>query len=186
MSIVLNATEKHYLLSTIRNINDFPKPGIAFKDITTLLNNPQAYHMLIEHLKARYLDYNLDYIAAIESRGFLLGAPLAYALNIGFIPLRKPNKLPFTTVSEKYALEYGFDQIEIHIDALANTANQPARVLLIDDLIATGGTATAAVNLINKIGGHCVEACFLINLIALKGDRLIRDTTEVYSLLEIN
>jgi len=115
----------------------------------------------MKHLKNRYESYNLDYIAGIDARGFIFGAALANMLGIGFVPIRKKGKLPYTTVSEKYSLEYGYDEVEIHIDAFAK---ENARVLLIDDLLATGGTASAASKLIDKVGANCVEACFIVEL----------------------
>ncbi|MCF6205883.1 MAG: adenine phosphoribosyltransferase [Sulfurovum sp.] len=177
----LSAEAKQVIEKSIRDIPDFPKPGIVFKDITTLLNNPEAYKTLMDHLESRYKEYNLDYIAGIDARGFIFGAALADRLNIGFVPVRKKGKLPYTTVSEKYSLEYGFDEVEIHIDAFNGKEN--AKVLLIDDLIATGGTARAAANLINKVNATCVEACFILELGFLKA----RENFEVpvYSVLEI-
>jgi len=162
----MNEKDLKIIKDSIREIPDFPKPGIMFKDITTLLNNKETFNLLIEHLANRYKDYNLDDIAGIESRGFIFGAALANRLNLGFVPIRKKGKLPYTTVSEKYSLEYGFDEVEIHIDAFKK---DNARVLLIDDLIATGGTASAASRLINKVGANCVEACFIIELTFLEG-----------------
>jgi adenine phosphoribosyltransferase len=181
----LNASDKRYILESIRNVPDYPKPGIQFKDITTLLNNAKVFNFLMDHLTARYEDMKLDYIAGIESRGFIFGAALAARLRSRFVPIRKPGKLPYTTISEKYSLEYGVDEVELHIDAFQSEIDNP-RVLLIDDLIATGGTANAAVSLINKAGAQCVEACFIINLTALQGDLLIQKSTPVYSVLEID
>jgi len=168
------------LNNTIRTIPDFPKKGIMFKDITTLLNNSKAFKELIDFLKERYADKNIDYVAGIESRGFIFGSALAYALEAGFVPVRKKGKLPYTTISEKYALEYGFDEVEIHIDAFRDTKNP--RVLLIDDLIATGGTAEAAVKLIKNVGAEIVEACFIIELEFLKGREKI--DCEVFSIIK--
>lgn len=167
---------------SIRDIKDFPKEGIVFKDITTLLNNKEAFKTLLDALEERYKSYELDYIAGIESRGFIFGSALASRLNLGFVPIRKKGKLPYTTVSEKYSLEYGFDEVEIHIDAFKE---RDSKVLLIDDLIATGGTAKASCNLINKVGAKCVEACFIINLKFLEGDKALKEITNVYSVLEI-
>ena len=175
--------DKEYLLQSIRDVPDFPKPGIVFKDITTLLNDAKAFTMLMEHLEDRYKERNLDFIAGIESRGFIFGAALATRLGIGFVPVRKKGKLPYTTVSEKYALEYGVDEIEIHIDAFRD--KKEAKVLLIDDLIATGGTAEAASRLIKKVGADLVEACFIINLKFLNGEEKIKNHTNFYSVLEI-
>ncbi len=177
----LTQEQKEELLGSIRDVKDFPKEGIIFKDITTLLNNPKAFKLLMNHLEERYKDYDLDYIAGIDSRGFIFGSILADRLGVGFVPIRKAGKLPYTTIAEKYALEYGFDEIEIHLDAFKH--QKDAKVLVIDDLIATGGTANAAVNLVNKSGANCVEACFIINLKFLKGDKKIK--APVYSVLEI-
>lgn len=182
---VLNNSEKEYLLSTIRDIPDFPKPDIVFKDITTLLNDKKAFKFLMDHLEQRYKDFDLDFVAGIDSRGFIFGAALADRLGIGFVPIRKKGKLPYTTISEKYSLEYGFDEVEVHIDAFSSD-KQKANVLMIDDLIATGGTANASVNLINQAGANCVEACFLLNLTFLNGDKNIKEKTTVYSVLEID
>jgi adenine phosphoribosyltransferase len=175
--------EKKYLLSTIRDIKDFPKPGIVFKDITTLLNNKEAFSLLMNKLEQRYKDMNLDFVAGIESRGFIFGSALAAKLNIGFVPIRKKGKLPFTTVSEKYSLEYGFDEIEMHIDAFRDIKNP--KVLLIDDLIATGGTAEAACKLIKSLNANLVEAAFIIELTFLNGKERIKKHTNFYSVLEI-
>ena len=153
--------------NSIRTIPDFPKPGIMFKDITTLLNNQEAFNALMDLLEKRYKDYDLDFIAGIDARGFIFGAALASRLKLGFVPIRKKGKLPYTTVSEKYSLEYGVDAVEIHIDAFNN--KKDAKVLLVDDLLATGGTAAAANRLITKVGANCVEACFIIELAFLNG-----------------
>jgi len=179
----LNQSDKEYLLNSIRDIKDFPKPGIVFKDITTLLADAKAYAFLMDHLADRYENEDIDFIAGIEARGFIFGAALAAKIGKSFVPIRKPGKLPYTTMSEKYSLEYGVDEVEIHIDAFKSKKENP-KVLLIDDLIATGGTATAAVNLINKAGAQCVEACFVLNLTFLQGDAEIKKTTSVYSVLE--
>ena len=183
--MILTKEEKQIIENSIRDIKDFPKPGIVFKDITTLLNDKEAYSVLMNHLYQRYKEYDLDYIAGIDARGFIFGAALASKIGKGFVPIRKPGKLPYTTISEKYSLEYGVDEVEIHIDAFKCDKKEP-KVLLIDDLIATGGTATAAVNLINKTGAKCVGACFIINLTFLNGDKDIKKTTNVYSVLELD
>lgn len=180
--MTLTSNEKEIILNSIRDIPDFPKPGIIFKDITTLLSNPEAFNTLMDHLTNRYLGYELDYIAGIDARGFIFGAILADRLGIGFVPVRKKGKLPYTTVAEKYSLEYGFDEVEIHIDAF--DAKEGAKVLLMDDLIATGGTAKAAANLIDRVGAHCVEACFIMELGFLKGRESIN--APVYSVLQID
>ncbi len=182
----LSREAREFILSSIRTIPDFPKPGIQFKDITTLLNNPKAFQTLMDHLEARYREYDLDYVAGIDARGFIFGAALADRLGIGFVPVRKKGKLPSTTVSEKYSLEYGFDEVEIHIDAFDGSDrcnSEPARVLLIDDLIATGGTAAAASRLIGKVGAQCVECCFILELGALKGREGI--DAPIYSVITI-
>jgi adenine phosphoribosyltransferase len=182
--VQLSDNEKKIIESSIRDINDFPKPGIVFKDITTLLNNKEAYGTLMKHLHERYKDYNLDYIAGIDARGFIFGAALAQMLGLGFVPIRKKGKLPYTTIGEKYALEYGIDEIEVHIDAFGN--EKGARVLVIDDLIATGGTANAAATLVNQTGAKCVECCFIIGLTFLDGIKKLQTKTKVYSLIEVN
>ncbi|MDR2635576.1 MAG: adenine phosphoribosyltransferase [Campylobacteraceae bacterium] len=185
MAAILNNKEKEYLFGKIRDVYDFPKPGIIFKDITTLLNDKDAFNFLINHLVQRYETFDFEFITGIESRGFIFGAALAAKLNRAFVPIRKPKKLPYTTISEKYSLEYGIDEIEMHIDAFSTAKQNPPKVLLVDDLIATGGTATAAVRLLRKIDVECIEACFLINLKSLKGDLEIAKTTPVYSVLEV-
>ncbi|PLY11608.1 adenine phosphoribosyltransferase [Sulfurimonas sp. CVO] len=181
--MTLSATEREIIENSIRDVKDFPKPGIVFKDITTLLNNAKAYGVLMNHLYQRYKEYNLDYIAGIDARGFIFAASLAQMLGVGFVPIRKKGKLPYTTISEKYSLEYGVDEVEIHIDAFSEISN--AKVLLIDDLIATGGTANAAAKLINQAGASCVEACFLIALDFLDGQKNLKEITNVYSLIEV-
>jgi len=181
--MILSNTERKIIENSIRDIKDFPKPGIVFKDITTLLNNQEAYGVLMNHLYQRYKEYNLDYIAGIDARGFIFGAALAQMLGLGFVPIRKKGKLPYTTISEKYSLEYGIDEVEVHIDAFSGIEN--ARVLIIDDLIATGGTANACVTLVNQTGAQCVEACFIIGLSFLDGIKILEEKTDVYSLIEV-
>jgi adenine phosphoribosyltransferase len=176
--------QRSVIEGAIRDIPDFPKPGVIFKDITTILNNAEAYKLLLDHLRDRYRSYNLDFIAGIDARGFIFGSALARDLGIGFVPIRKKGKLPYTTVSEKYVLEYGVDEVEIHIDAFDDKKN--ARVLLIDDLIATGGTASAAASLITKVGAECVEACFIMNLAFCGGVKKLEEKTAVYSVIEVD
>ncbi|MBE6429781.1 MULTISPECIES: adenine phosphoribosyltransferase [Campylobacter] len=159
---ILSLAQKEYLNSIIREVADFPKPGILFKDITTLLGDAKAFEFLMEHLYDRYKDKNLDYIVGIESRGFIFGATLANKLGVGFVPARKPNKLPYTTISQKYSLEYGIDELQMHIDAFGSKPG--ANVLLIDDLIATGGTAKAACEMISKLGANLIELAFIIDI----------------------
>ena len=179
----LSKTEKEIITNAIRDVKDFPKQGIVFKDITTLLNDSEAFNTTMNHLYHRYKEYNLDFIAGIDARGFIFGAALAQMLRIGFVPIRKKGKLPYTTISQKYSLEYGFDEIEIHIDAFKN--KKDARVLLIDDLIATGGTANAACELIKQADAQCVEACFIIGLSFLDGMKNLKEKTQVYTLIEV-
>ena len=179
--MILSDAERKTIESSIRDIPDFPKEGIVFKDITTLLSDKEAYSVLMKHLHQRYKEYNLDFIAGIDARGFIFGAALAQMLNCGFVPIRKHGKLPYTTISEKYALEYGVDEVEVHIDAFSSVENP--RVLLIDDLIATGGTANAAANLVKQAGGECVEACFILGLTFLDGIKKLEEKTDVYTLI---
>lgn len=153
----------------IRTIPNYPKEGIMFRDITTLLKDPAGFKATIDKLVAKYQDAPIDYIAGIEARGFILGAALAYALGKGFIPVRKKGKLPGKTITQSYDLEYGSDVIEIHDDAL----HQGAKVLLIDDLIATGGTAIGAITLIEKVGGKIYETAFVVDLPELGGAKRI-------------
>jgi len=178
---MINKENKKIIIDAIREIPDFPKPGVIFKDISTILNDAQAFGLLMDHLRDRYKEMNLDFIAGIDARGFIFGAALARDLGIGFVPIRKKGKLPYTTISEKYSLEYGVDEVEIHIDAFRDIEN--ARVLLIDDLIATGGTAFAAANLIEKSGGKCVESCFIMSLDFLGGSKKLEAISSVYSVL---
>jgi len=165
--------------SYIRTIPHYPKQGILFRDITTLLKDPVGFRILVDELVARYSNAEIDKIAGIESRGFILGAPLAYALGIGFVPIRKKGKLPAETVGQDYELEYGVDRIEIHADAI----NPGEQILLVDDLIATGGTAEAAVTLIRKLGGEIVECAFAIDLPDIGGSqRLTALGVDVFAL----
>ena len=165
----------------IRTVPDFPKKGIMFLDITTAVKDPETLNKMIDFLYENYKDKEIDYVAGIESRGFIFGAPLACKLNAGFIPVRKPNKLPAKTVSETYALEYGTDSIEIHEDAI----EKGKKVLIIDDLLATGGTAAAACNLFKKVGGDVAGVAFIIEIEELKGREKIEKTgVEVISMLK--
>ena len=145
--------------SKIRTIQNYPIDGVMFRDITTLFKDPEGLREAINIFAERYKDMQIDKIAAIESRGFLIGAPLAYLLNIGLVLIRKPGKLPAETIKQDYKLEYGSDQIEIHIDAI----KEGERVLIVDDLIATGGTVEAAVKLVQKMKGEVLECCFIID-----------------------
>ena len=167
--------------SRIRTVPHYPKPGVMFRDITTLLKDPVGFRVTIGELVSRYAGSKVDKVAAIESRGFIIGAPLAFELGVGFVPVRKRGKLPAPTVGHDYELEYGTDRIEIHVDAI----DKGDRVLLVDDLIATGGTAEAAVKLIESMGGSIVECCFVIDLPDLGGTgRLLAHGKKVYSLCE--
>jgi adenine phosphoribosyltransferase len=154
-----------HLKNKIREIPDFPKPGILFYDITTLLCDPQGFRDTVDALAAPYMGEDIDQVVGIESRGFILGAAVANALGCGFVPIRKPGKLPSKTFKESYNLEYGTDALEIHQDACANGQ----RVLIVDDVLATGGTAKAAVDLVRKAGGKIIGASFLIELDFLNG-----------------
>lgn len=164
----------------IRAVPDFPKKGIIFRDITTGLKDAETLQVMVDYLCDQYKDCKIDYIAGIESRGFIFGMPMAYKLDCGFIPVRKPNKLPAETIKESYDLEYGSDSIEIHADAIEKGAN----VLVVDDLLATGGTAQAACKLVKKAGGNLVGTAFLIELEALNGRDKLTDCGKVVSMLK--
>ena len=165
----------------IRKVPNFPKEGIVFLDITTGIKDPETLNTMIDFLYETYKDQKIDYVAGIESRGFIFGAPLACKLGAGFIPVRKPNKLPAETVSESYDLEYGSDSIEIHKDAV----EEGKKVLIIDDLLATGGTAKAACNLFKKVGADVASVAFIIELCNLGGREKIEATgVEVVSMLK--
>lgn len=164
--------------SKIRTVPHWPKKGIMFRDITTLLNDPLGFRETIDLLHDRYSDKEIDTIVGIESRGFIVGAPLAYLLGCGFVPIRKPGKLPADVISEEYTLEYGTDKIEIHKDAI----NKGDRIVIVDDLLATGGTANAARNLVKKLGGDIVEFTFVIELSGLRGRQKIQGEN-IYSIV---
>lgn len=163
----------------IRDIPDFPKPGIIFKDITTLLDNSEAFRFSIDEIIRKFKGRTVSKVAGIESRGFMFGAAIADRLNVGFVPIRKPGKLPYKTYKEEYELEYGTDALEVHIDAFSYTDH----VLLVDDLLATGGTASAASKLIKKCGANLTGIAFLIELAFLNG-RSKMPGEEIVSLLE--
>ncbi len=164
----------------IRAVPNFPKEGIIFRDITTGLKDAETMKVMVDYLCDAYKECKIDYIAGIESRGFIFGMPMAYKLNCGFIPIRKPNKLPAETIKESYDLEYGSDTIEIHADAIEKGAN----VLVVDDLLATGGTAKAACSLVKKAGGNLVGAAFLIELADLQGREKLDNCGKVVSMLQ--
>lgn len=151
--------------SLIRTVPHYPKQGVQFRDITTLLKDPLGLKVTVDELYKRYADLKIDKVVGVESRGFLIGTPLAYKLGVGFVPIRKQGKLPAETVGHDYELEYGSDRVEIHTDAV----EKGERILLVDDLIATGGTAIASAALIEKLGGEVVECAFIIDLISLGG-----------------
>jgi adenine phosphoribosyltransferase len=157
--------QKLNLHDRIRNVQDFPRKGIVFKDITPLLQDASAFRHVIDTLTEKYRDKNIDLVVAAEARGFILGAPLAYNLGVGFVPVRKPAKLPSDAISVEYALEYGVDTLHMHKDAI----HAGQRVLIIDDLLATGGTVAAKAELVEKLGGEIVGIAFLIELTALNG-----------------
>jgi adenine phosphoribosyltransferase len=158
------------LKETIRTIPDYPKPGVMFRDITTLLGDARAFRRAIDELVQPWAGTKIDKVAGMEARGFILGGAVAHQLSAGFVPIRKKGKLPYTKVSIAYSLEYGLDEMEMHDDAVA----PGERVILVDDLIATGGTAEGAVKLLKKIGVDVVAACFVIDLPDLGGAKKIK------------
>ena len=161
----MTTTVQSELISAIRNIPDYPKPGVMFRDITTLLGNPRAFRRAIDELVHPYAGTKIDKIAGIEARGFILGGAIAHQLSSGFVPIRKKGKLPHDTVRIAYSLEYGVDEMEMHKDAI----KPGEKVILVDDLIATGGTAEAAVKLLQQMGADIVAACFIIDLPGIGG-----------------
>ena len=163
----------------IRDVPDFPTPGILFKDITPLLKDPAAFREAVDRLERRYASMNLDAIAGIEARGFLLAAPLAYRMDKALVPVRKKGKLPFETHSVTYALEYGSDAVEVHIDAISNGQ----RVLIVDDVLATGGTLAAAVRLVETTGGQVAGIAVLVELTELNGRGRLRGY-DIFPLIE--
>ena len=169
-----------YVRENVREVPNFPKEGILFLDVTTIVKDSKAFDLCIEYLFEKFREEKIDYIAGIESRGFIFGAALANKMKVGFIPIRKPNKLPAETIKETYSLEYGTDTIEMHADAL----KEGDRVLVIDDLLATGGTAVAACNLVKRVGAEVVAAAFIIELDPLKGrEKIENNGVKVVSML---
>lgn len=164
----------------IRDVKDFPKPGIIFKDITTALKDADTLKKMVDFISENYKHEKIDYIVGLESRGFIFGMPVAYILEAGFIPVRKPNKLPAKTIKESYVLEYGTDSLEIHEDALG----KGDRVLIVDDLLATGGTAAAACNLVTKTGAEIVGCAFVIELNFLNGRDKLPKGVNILSMIE--
>lgn len=159
------------LAEKIRKIPNWPQKGILFHDITPVLQSPQYFRLLVDLMVYRYMDQKIDVVAGLDARGFIIGAALAYQLNVGFVPIRKKGKLPFTTIAESYQLEYGHATIEMHTDAV----KPGTRVLLVDDLVATGGTMNAGIKLIRKLGAEVVEAAAIIEFTDLPGGKKIRD-----------
>jgi adenine phosphoribosyltransferase len=171
--------------SMVREIPDWPKQGVLFKDITPILKNPEAFKLVIDKLSRKFRKLKINKVASAESRGFILGATLAYKLKAGFVPLRKPGKLPYNTIREEYSLEYGKDAFEVHVDGIEKGDN----VLIVDDVLATGGTMNAAVNLVKKLGGNVVGIALLIELENLNGrKKLINESgignEQIYALLK--
>lgn len=170
---------QNYVESKVRDIVDFPKKGIIFRDITTAVKDAKALKFMIDFLTEQYQDKKIDYVVGIESRGFIFGAPLAYNLGAGFVVVRKPGKLPAEVISQEYELEYGTDKIEMHADAIEKGKN----VLVIDDLLATGGTVDAACKLLKKAGANVVGAGFIIELSDLGGRQKL-DGIEITSMIQ--
>jgi adenine phosphoribosyltransferase len=167
---MITTTLENDLRSAIRSIPDYPKPGIVFRDITTLLGNARAFRRAVDELVQPWAGMKIDKVAGMEARGFILGGAVAHQVSAGFVPIRKKGKLPHATVRIAYSLEYGIDEMEVHKDAVA----QGERVILVDDLIATGGTAEAAVKLLRQIGANILAACFIIDLPDLGGAQKLR------------
>jgi adenine phosphoribosyltransferase len=169
-----NFNVNDYLRSHIRTVSDWPAPGIQFRDITPLLQDAKVFRVLIDAFVHRYMDPSMrpDVVAGLDARGFILGAVVAYELNVGFVPIRKKGKLPFTTVEETYELEYGSATVELHTDAV----KAGDKVLLIDDLIATGGTMMAGRKLLERLGAHVMEGAAIVDLVELGGSQRIKDS----------
>ena len=173
-------TFEHDLKATVRTIPDYPKKGIMFRDITTLLGEPRAFRRAVDELVHPWAGSKIDKVAGIEARGFILGGAVAHQVSAGFVPIRKKGKLPHTTVSVAYSLEYGIDEMEMHADAV----KPGERVILVDDLIATGGTAEGAVKLLRQMGANVLAACFIIDLPELGGaDKLRKMDVPVRTLI---
>ena len=176
----MTTTSLEYVKNKIRAIPNFPKEGIIFRDITTGIKDSETLKIMIDYLCDEFKDTKIDYIAGIESRGFIFGTPMAYKMGCGFVPIRKPHKLPAKTISESYDLEYGSSTIEIHEDSIEKGSN----VLIVDDLLATGGTAKASYNLIKRVGGNVVGMAFLIELEGLGGREKLKDCGKIVSMLQ--
>ncbi|WP_137389706.1 adenine phosphoribosyltransferase [Rhodoligotrophos defluvii] len=176
----MNVRSNTDIKSLIRSIPDYPKPGIIFRDVTTLFANARGLRATIDELIWPFIGEQIDYVAGIEARGFILGGAVARELGVGFVPIRKKGKLPWKTIGKEYQLEYGVDTVEIHADAVG----RGDRILLVDDLIATGGTATAAIELLQESGGEVVAAAFVVDLPFLKGaDRIAARGLKVHTLV---
>lgn len=174
---------QEFVKQHIRTVPDWPQAGIQFRDITPLLQDAQVFRVLIDIFLQRYAAAKLNYVAGLDARGFILGSVIAYELNLGFIPIRKKGKLPFDTIAEEYDLEYGSATVEIHTDA----CKPGDRVLLVDDLIATGGTMIAGKKLLERLGAQVVEAAVIVDLPELGGSRLIRDAgLEVFTVCDFS
>lgn len=181
-TLPLSKEKEDWLKSKIRDIPDFPKPGILFKDLTTLFADHKSFQFVIDVMTERCRELKPDVVAGIEARGFIFAPTIAYKLGIGFVPIRKPGKLPFRVESIQYALEYGVDSIEIHADAV----DHGHRVVLIDDLLATGGTAAAARKLLSNLGAQVVGVGFAVELEFLRGRDKLASESEVFSLLKFD
>ncbi len=178
---IMNSEKQALIKASIKSIPDYPKPGILFRDVTSLMEDAAAYKATIEAMVEKYKDMGFTKIVGTEARGFLFGAPLALELGVGFVPVRKPGKLPRATIGQSYELEYGTDTLEIHTDAIV----EGDKVLMVDDLLATGGTIEATTKLIRKLGGVVEHAAFVINLPEIGGDKRIEKLgIEVFSLCE--
>ncbi|WP_024304006.1 adenine phosphoribosyltransferase [Pseudogulbenkiania sp. MAI-1] len=172
MENLSNLDYSSYLKGWIRTVPDWPQQGVMFRDITPLLQNPKTFRVLIDIFVHRYMGEGVDLVAGLDARGFIIGSVLAYELNVGFVPIRKKGKLPFKTVSEEYELEYGNATVEMHTDA----CKPGDRVVLVDDLVATGGTMLAGAKLLKKLGAEVLEAAAIIDLPELGGSQLVRDS----------
>jgi adenine phosphoribosyltransferase len=183
MGAIMQTDYAELVRRTIRNVPDWPKPGVIFRDITPVLQDPRTFRALIDLFVYRYMRQRLDLVAGIDARGFIIGSVLAYELNLGFVPVRKVGKLPYRTVVEQYSLEYGNSQVEMHADAV----RPGQRVLLVDDLIATGGTMMAAIKLLQRLGANVVEAATIIDLPDLGGTATVATTgTPLYSICKFD
>ena len=172
--------ETSELANYVRTVPDFPQPGISFKDITTLLKNPEAFRVAIDRMSEPFVGISVDIVVGMESRGFIFAAPIAYSLGAGLVPVRKVGKLPAESIRVSYALEYGQNILEAHRDAIV----PGQKVLIVDDLLATGGTVLATIDLVRRLGGHVVGLAFLIELLYLKGRDTLVDPPLIVSLIQ--